>query len=174
MLDSKTMRSPEPLFRAFAHTLIALLALGSTVALTGCENLPQVDEEAERAAVEETIRNYLPALGEAYATGNVVPMKPYVVDKEIARVRWQIEEIGNQGKTYEPKFKDLTVENITIWQYANAYATTVEVWDIRSYATGSDTLLSEVLDQRNRVKYQLKKKEDGWKILYRELEEPLD
>ena len=68
----------------------------------------------------------------------------------------------------------MTIEKVTIFQHANAAVTTLEVWDVRSYALGSRTLLSEVIDQRNRVRYQLKRKEHGWVVLYRELAEALD
>ena len=39
----------------------------------------------------------------------------------------------------------------------NAYATTVEVWDLRKFVAGTDRLLTEALGRSHRVKYQLKR-----------------
>ena len=41
------------------------------------------------------------------------------------------------------------------------------MWDIRTYSTGSDQLLTEQLGQRNRVKYQLKRIDGSWQVLFR-------
>jgi hypothetical protein len=62
------------------------------------------------------------------------------------------------------------VESVETWRYVNAFATAVEVWDLRVYAAGTDVLLSETLDQRNRVKYQLQREGDRWLVLFRELD----
>jgi len=66
------------------------------------------------------------------------------------------------------------VESVSTWKHSNAFVTTVETWDVRSYTLGDHILLSEVTDQRNRVKYQLKRKDRGWVVLYRELAEALE
>ena len=147
---------------------VALLAV---LAVAGCGEVMGPDPEEDRREIETTIRDYLPLLAQAYATGNVVPLKELAVEKEIARVRFRADELADQGIVYEPEFKELTVESFNTWQYANAFVTTVEVWDVRSYALGSHSLLSEVIDQKNRVKYQLKRKDHGWVVLYRELAE---
>lgn len=152
-------------------TIQRILVAGVLLAvplLAGCGQEGPASE-ADRAEIEATIRAYAPLLGQAYATGNLEPLKELAVEKEIAHVRQRVGELTDQGKTYEPELREMTVESVSVWQYANAFVTTVEVWDVRSYALGSRTLLSQVLDQRNQVKYQLKRKDDGWKILYREL-----
>ena len=89
------------------------------------------------------------------------------------RVEFQRDQLAEQGKVYEPEFKELVVEHVRQWKHSNAFVTTVEVWDVRSYALGSRVLLSDVTNQRNRVKYQLKLKDHGWVILYRELDQTL-
>ncbi len=157
--------------RVFAGRLLAAVVL---VAAAACQGVAPPDQEVDYQEIESTIREYLPKLAEAYATGNIVPLKPLTVEKEIARIRFRAQELADGGKVYEPDFKEMTVENISVWRYANAAVTTLEVWDVRSYAIGSHTLLSEVTDQRNRVKYQLKRKDHGWVVLYRELFEALD
>ncbi len=68
----------------------------------------------------------------------------------------------------------MTGEDISVGNYANAFVTTFEVWDVRSVALGSHAALNESLGQRNRVKYQMKRKDDGWVILYRELDQSFD
>lgn len=138
--------------------------------LAGCSQAGP-DPEVDRGEIEAAIRAYLPRLAQAYATGNLEPLKELAVEKEVAHVRQRVSELTDQGQIYEPELREMTVESVSVWQYANAFVTTVEVWDVRSYALGSRTLLSEALDQRNQVKYQLKRKDDGWKILYRDLAE---
>jgi hypothetical protein len=61
----------------------------------------------------------------------------------------------------------LTLEKVDVWGYANAFVNTVEIWNLRSYATGSHELVGEELAQSNRVKYQFKRDDDEWLVLYR-------
>jgi hypothetical protein len=61
----------------------------------------------------------------------------------------------------------LTIEEVKVFNYANAYVTTVELWDVRSLATGSREVLAEDLAQSNRVKYQLKREGTSWRVLFR-------
>jgi hypothetical protein len=142
--------------------------------LAGCDAVSPPDPEVDRQAIETVIRSYLPELAKAYATGDRTGLRGLAVDKEIATVSHKTELLANEGKVYEPELKELVIEDVKVWQYANAFATTVETWDVRSYAIGSHTLLSEVLGQKNRVKYQLKRKDEGWVILYRELIKTFD
>ena len=65
--------------------------------------------------------------------------------------------------------KSMSIEDVKVWGYANAYVTTNEVWDIRTVASGTDSMLTEQLDERNRVKYQLKKIDGQWRVLFRML-----
>jgi hypothetical protein len=62
------------------------------------------------------------------------------------------------------------VESVETWRHVNAFTTTVEVWDLRVYAAGTDVILSETIDQRNRVKYQLQRQGERWLVLFRELD----
>jgi hypothetical protein len=61
-----------------------------------------------------------------------------------------------------------------VWNYSNAFVTSLEVWDVRSFTVGAHVLVQESLGQRSRVKYQLKRKDGSWVILYRELAETLE
>ena len=69
------------------------------------------------------------------------------------------------------RFRQLTIEDVNVWNYSNAYATTHEVWDLVVYATGSEQILAEEYEQPNRVKYQLKREGDKWHVLFRTIQE---
>jgi len=144
------------------RTALSLLLLATFACASG-EEQKQVDTAAIAAALEA----YLPLLGQAYATGDLAPLEGLAAQKEIAAVEKRISELADQGRVLEPIFRELTVEDVKVFNYANAYVTTVEVWDLRSLATGSREQLAEDVGQRNRVKYQLKREGGSWKVLFR-------
>lgn len=135
---------------------------------------PGEDPEVDREEIEEILQQYLPKLGQAYAEQNPELLADMAVPKEIARIQLRIDELDQQGRVYEPEFKEVTVEDVSVWNYANAFVTTLEVWDVRSFTVGSHVLVQESLEQRSRVKYQMKRKDDTWVVLYRELAQTLD
>ena len=147
-----------------------LLALALT---TGCGEAGG-SEEVDRREIEAVLRAYLPKLGEAYASRDTSILSGFAVPKEMARIQLRTDELSASGRVYEPEFKEVTVEDISVWNYSNAFVTTLEVWDVRSYTLGTRLKVNESLDQRNRVKYQVKRKDDGWVILYRELDQTFD
>lgn len=151
----------KPRLGPTALVLLVLISCGSA----------ETRQEVEEGKIQASLETYLPLLGEAYATGNLEKLQPWVAQKEVARVRKRIEDLGQQGRTLVPTFRQLTIEDINIWNRANAYVTTVEVWDLRVLATGTDQVLSEEIAQSNRVKYQLKRGEDRWRILFRTIQE---
>ena len=120
------------------------------------------------------LRDYLPKLGAAYAERDPMVLEEQAVPKEIARISLRIEELTDQGRIYEPEFREVTVEDVSVWNYSNAFVSTLEVWDVRSYTVGSHVLVQESLGQKSRVKYQLKRKDGSWVILYRELAQMLE
>ena len=63
-----------------------------------------------------------------------------------------------------PTFRQLTIEDVNVWNYSNAFVSTAEIWDLVVYATGTDQVLAEEFEQHSRVKYQLKRDEDGWRV----------
>lgn len=159
--------------------LPALLLSGVlvTTLLTGCSsrgtrNGPATPEE--QAAIRAALEAYLPLLSQGYATGNLEPLRALAAEREVARVHKRVLELAEEGKVVEPELHELTVENVTIWNFANAYATTLEVWDLHVYAAGSRFQLSERLGQPNRVRYQLKRQGDHWRILQRDLDQTLE
>ena len=163
--------SSFPLPLTLSLTLLLLL-------LTACSQGPgEPNQEELRAEVQQLLeKNYCPKLGEAYANRDATRLESFTVPKEISRIARRIEELEAEGKVYEPIFRQVTVESVSTWNYSNAFATTVEVWDVRSFTSGSShQLVNEQVGQRSRVKYQLKRQDsDGsWVVLYRELGENL-
>jgi hypothetical protein len=126
---------------------------------------------ADRQAVQTALEAYLPLLAQAYATGELAPLQPYAAQKEVASVQKRVTDLAVQGRTLEATLRSVTVEDVRIWNYSNAYVTTHEVWDLVVYATGTDQVLASEYEQPNRVKYQLKRDGDSWRILFREIQE---
>ena len=154
-------------------TAIRLIPLLAILVLTACGDAA-VRQEIDRQEIEQVLREYLPKLGKAYASRDPSILEGIAVPKEMARIQLRTEELTANGRVYEPEFKQVTVEDVSLWNNSNAFVTTLEVWDVRSFTLGTHLLISESLDQRNRVKYQFKRKEEGWVILYRELDQTFD
>ena len=158
----------------FPRYLLPAFLLCVLLVTTACGPAGAPSEEVDKAEIQQVLDAYLPVLGKAYANGSTSSLEPWAVPKEQARIQLRIEELEARGQVYEPDFKSVTVENISVWNYSNAFVTTVEVWDVRAYTLGTRMVINESLDQRSRVKYQMKRKGDGWSILYRELEKTSD
>jgi len=144
------------------------------LSLTGCGAAAPPSQEVSQSEIQTMLEAYLPVLGQAYAERNPSLIEDFAVPKEQSRIQLRIDELTARGQIYEPIFKSVTVESVSVWNYSNAYASTVEVWDVSAYTVGSKQLVNQSLDQRSRVKYQLKRKDDGWVVLYRELEQTSD
>ena len=168
MLDSNNMRAR----RHRPCMLIAGLLL-ATASASGCAE-PGSDPVVNRQEIETVLRQYLPKLGDAYAQRDTSILEGFAVPKEMARIDLRTEELAATGRVYEPEFKEVTVEDVSVWNYSNAFVTTLEVWNVRSFTLGTHLLVNESIGQRNRVKYQMKRKEGSWVILYRELDQTLD
>ncbi|MEM9408214.1 MAG: transposase [Acidobacteriota bacterium] len=101
-------------------------------------------------------------------------LEDFAVEKEIASVRKRVNDLALGGRDLRPELVSVEVEDITVWNHSNAFVTTLEIWNLHIYATGTETVLSEELGQRNRVKYQIKRREEGWQVLYRTLDTTFD
>lgn len=148
----------------------AVLALLGPLALliaVGACGTSEEEQAADAESLEAAIRDYLPRLAEAYANGDASVLEGVAAPKEIARVQKQIDELAGAGRVLDPEFRGLEVEKFEVWGYANAFVNTVEIWDIRSYTTGARQQIGESLGETNRVKYQLKRDDDQWLVLYR-------
>ena len=157
---------PRRPFRRQAFACCLLVA--STLLLGGCGPERAEEQAVDRELVLETLKSYLALLSEGYATGNLEPMRQLAAEKEVATVAKLVTDYARQGMRIDAQLKEITLEDLTVWSTNNAYATTVEVWDLRKRVVGTDRLLSEALGRTHRVKYQLKRRAEGWQVLYRE------
>ena len=175
MLDSHPMWTMNDHLGSWTRCskLLASIFLSAALLLSGCGRSAE-DLEVDRQEIEDFLRQYLPKLGEAYGTQNSQILAEMAVPKEVSRIELRTRELEERGQVYEPSFKEVTVESVSVWNYSNALVSTFEVWDVRSYTVGSHLLVNESLDQKNRVKYQLKREGDTWLVLYRELAETID
>jgi len=154
-----------------ASGLLLLLAMAASLGLSCGGESSESRQEVNRQEIQAALEVYLPLLGEAYATGDLAPLAPYAAEKEISTIRKRIEDLAVQGRTLVATFRSLTIEDVNVWNYSNAFVSTSEIWDLVVYATGSDQVLAEEFEQSSRVKYQLKRDEDGWRVLYRGIQE---
>lgn len=145
------------------------------VALAACGAPPgELPPEEAKAEIQAMLEEYLPKVGQAYRESDSSVLEEYVVPKERARTEKRLAELEAQGVVYDPELVSVTVEDVSIWNYSNAFASTLEVWNVRSTTLSGDQVLQEKPGQRNKVKYQLKQEEGRWKVLYRELSEVLE
>ncbi len=146
---------------------LALLTL--LLPLLACGGVEPASE-AVGAEIERDLAGYLPRLAEAYRSGEASVLEGFAAEKEIAGLDKRISDMLAQSREMRPEFKGFTVEETTVWSHANAYVTTLETWDLRVFASGTDRQLSEQLGQVNRVKYQLKQVDGRWQVFFRELD----
>ncbi len=150
---------------------LACLAAITLLGQLGCSESAKIDQEAAKQEIAASLEAYLPLLGEAYATGNVEPLREWAAEKEMARIYKIVTDLAAQGRTLVPTFRQMTIEEVNVWNYANAYVTTLEVWDLKTYASGTDQVLAQESEQPNRVKYQLKRDDGRWRVHFRTIQE---
>ena len=150
--------------------LLCLLWIPLALSVLACSSAESEEAEA-RLEIEGMLGKYLPVLADAYREHDPLRLSEWVVEKEIARVHKRIEELADQGTSIHPTFHSVTVEDVRVWGNANAFVTTVEVWDLKSVAAGTGLIVQEINGQVNRVKYQLKKDEGRWRVLFRTIAE---
>jgi hypothetical protein len=149
---------------------LRLLLLAPLLFLATCTSA-ETDEARAREQIQQMLEEYLPVLAEAYAKEDPGLLSPWVAEKEVARVRKLLDELAAQGRTFEPTFRSVTVEEVKIWGHANAFVVSHEVWDIKSLAAGTGQVLQQATGQANRVRYQMKRNEGRWRILFRTIAE---
>ncbi len=151
--------------------LIPLTLLGGWTACTGpSEEAADVDREE----IEAFLLEYLPKMSEAYATGDLEPVEPYVSEREVAVLKKNIRDMARQGRTVRTTLRELTIEQVNPLSYATLSVTTVEEWDVQAYALGTENVLGEDLGQVNRVQYQLERDDGEWTLLNRTSQTLLD
>lgn len=144
--------------------LLLLILLASLTAACGPteEQLDEIREE-----IRATLMEYLPEMAKAYRTGDVEPLAEYTTQKERAILLKSIRELEQKGLSYDTELLELTIEDLNVVKFANAYVTTVEYWDVTTYAVGTDRVVGHDPRQFSRVRYQLKREGDGWTIMAR-------
>lgn len=143
------------------------------VALASCK--PSVDDEiASAKRIEAALLAYAPMVTAAYESGNVELLRGHAAEKEMAHVAKLISDRAAEGQVLVPTLVRLSLESHSVWNAVNAFATTVEVWDLRLYTTGEQRqLIRESLAQPSRVKYQMKEVDGRWTVLLRETDRVL-
>lgn len=154
----------------------SLLALSLALALllAACGGASPEEAAADRDEIQAFLEDYLPRMAEAYRTGEVETLEPYTTQKERVAIANRVREMARQGQILAPELESVEVEDVTVWSAVNAFASTVEVWDVRILDTGTESVIREQVNQPNRVKYQLKREDGQWRVFGRQLEETYD
>jgi hypothetical protein len=172
------MKRPVSAARSAGRGLFALLALpllaGMALAVAGCGEPSAEEVAADQEEIRAFLQEYLPAMSEAYRTGDTEPLTPYTTLKERETIEKRVRDLARQGSVLSPELVSLEVEDVVTWSAVNAFVTTVEVWDLRVLASGSDSVIRETEGQANRVKYQLKRQDDRWRVFGRQLQETFE
>ena len=153
---------------------LPILLLLAALTGAGCQRFGEAQEAAVRGEIERDLTSYLTRLSEAYTRQEPERLREVAVEKEISGVARRLDDLAREGRRLEATLREMTVEETEIWNYSNAFVTTVEVWDLRVFPMGSETLLSESLGQKNRVQYQLKKEDGQWWVLFRQIKETFE
>lgn len=144
--------------------VLALLVL----ALPACERTPE-QIEADRGEVEEILERYAAQLSQAYAFTDPTALEEVAMPREVASVENNIARMAQDGRRIAADQKELTIEDLDVFQVGDAYVRTHEVWDIRVFAIGAEQEISRDENQSSRVRYRLKKDDEGrWKVLWRQ------
>ena len=156
------------IFRKIGPASIRLLLALSLAACSAGDGSVSAED---RNQIREVLEAYVIQLADAYAENRFDSLAGLAAEKEIARVEKRIRDLAAEGWVLEPTFRQLTMENVEIWGYANAFVTTFEVWDERLFISGTRQLAREGIGRSYRVKYQLKREDDRWQILFRTIQE---
>ena len=135
--------------------------------LAGCTGPSEEEADIDRQEIEVFLEEYLPKMAEAYATGDLEPVKPYVSEREVAVLQKNIRDLATQGRTVKTELQELTIEEVNPLSHATVSLTTVEEWSVRVYAQGTENLLAEDPSQFNRVQYQLDRDDGKWTLMAR-------
>ncbi len=148
------------------RALITTFCIAVTVFAGACGDSAEKDA-IDRGQIQATLEAYLPRLAEAYESRSGEPLRGYAAEKEIAMIDKVMSELAAGGREIHATFLGVTIEDITTFGYANAYVTTVELWNVEVYSLGGQSKLSSE-ERRDRVKYQLMREGDQWLVLYRQ------
>ncbi|HSL83962.1 MAG TPA: hypothetical protein VLF66_14400, partial [Thermoanaerobaculia bacterium] len=151
--------------------LALVLFLVSALLAGACGGKSPEEKAADREEIQAFLEEYLPKMAQAYRTGDVEPIVPYSTEKERAAILSRVRDLARTGQVLAPELASVEVEAVTVWSAVNAFVSTVEVWDVRVLASGTEAVVREEPNQPNRVKYQLKREDGRWRVFGRQLEE---
>jgi hypothetical protein len=123
--------------------------------------------EADRRGIEATLRSYAEAMAEAYRQGDPQPLAPLATERELQRVRISIEELEVEGRALRPTLRSLSIESIDRAGRTSYAVQTLEVWDLRVVALGTEQTVSDSPAQENRLWYTLLRENGDWRVLSR-------
>jgi len=153
--------------RALPAALLVLAAALAAV-LGACSPSPQ-RVAADRAEILATLETYGRQLSQAYAFADPSVLAEVAMPREVASVENNIARMANDGRRIAADQKELAIEDLDLFQIGDAYVRTFEVWDIRVLAVGSEQEISRDEAQESRVRYRMKKDDEGhWKVLWRQ------
>ena len=148
----------------------ALLLLASLLPLAPLAACGPSGEEvqADREAILELLETYNERLSQAYAFADPEALEGIAATREINNVRSNIARLSAEGRRIVSELEELTIEELNHYQASNAYVQTFEVWDIQVQAVGSDEVISRDPEQRSRVRYQVKREDGEWTVVWRQ------
>jgi hypothetical protein len=134
--------------------------------LASCGTQREVDA-GMRQEVETRLAEYAARMAEAYASGDASRVAGVATEREVERLRISIEELAVEGRALRPTLRSQVVETLDRAGNTAVAAGTIEVWDLRVVAVGTEQLVSESLAQENRLTYSLVREAGEWRVLSR-------
>jgi len=142
--------------------LIAALLL-----LSSCADRPI--DDAERRAIGGLLDRYVVEMAAAYESGDASKVADAATEREQRRLEQAISELAAEGRGLRPSLVRLAIDSIERGSRTTVMVDTIETWDLRVVALGSEEVVSESLGQENRLSYVLIREGDAWRILSRQL-----
>lgn len=162
-----SQHSDRPTRRLRAAAVAAVAALSLLAALAACRPAEE-DVAVEEEAIRAVIARYADLLSQAYAFTDASLLEPVASQREQAAVEVNIRQLAQRGQRIATDLKEMQIEDIGMSDLDNAYVQTFELWEIRVMDLGSERVVSVDPNQRNRVRYQLKRQDGVWRVLWRQ------
>ena len=150
---------------------VALLL--ASLPLAGCSRSEKRQAEA-RAAIETTVRAYAEQMAAAYESQDATRLEGVATGREITGLTRRLNDLAGEGRRLSTTLEEIVFEEIDPYDATNATARTLERWDLRVVHADSGTVLSESLDQKNRVAYQLVRDRGRWLVMFRQLQQTVE
>jgi len=138
----------------------------AVLALASCGAGREVGAD-ERLAIEQVLAAYAEAMAEAYRAGDAERIATVATGRERQRLEISIRELADEGRALRPELRSLTIESIERAGHTSVAVNTLEIWDLRVVTLGAEQLVSESLEQENRLTYSLIREAGKWRVLSR-------